>query len=69
MWQRIKRNSQGLRNACRTIEMKDLVDVLKGSLHPKHVHGMITVDISTVTLDEIEEKVSIMGQHEDQVLS
>jgi hypothetical protein len=49
--------------------MKDLVDVLKGSLHPKHVHGMITVDISTVTLDEIEEKVSIMGQHVDQVLS
>jgi len=30
---------------------------------------MITVDTSTVTLDELEDKVLTMGQHVDQVLS
>jgi len=33
VWQRIKRNAQGLRSAGRTIETMDLVDALKGSLH------------------------------------
>jgi hypothetical protein len=37
VWQRIKRNVQGLRNAGQTIETMDLPDVLKGSLHPEHV--------------------------------
>jgi hypothetical protein len=45
-----------------------LVDALKGSLNPEHVHWMITVDTSTITLDELEEKVLTMGQHVDQVL-
>ena len=30
---------------------------------------MVTVDTSTVTLDELEDKVLTMGQHVDQVLS
>jgi len=30
---------------------------------------MITVDTSTITLDELEDKVLTMGQHVDQVLS
>jgi hypothetical protein len=30
---------------------------------------MITVDTSTVTLDELEDKVLTMGHHVDQVLS
>ena len=47
----------------------DLVDALKGSLHPKHIHLMITIDTSTITLDELEEKFFTMGQHVDQVLS
>ena len=38
VWQRINRNAQGLRSACRTIETMDLADTLKGSLHPEHVH-------------------------------
>jgi len=38
VWQRIKRNAQGFRSACRTIETMDLVDALKGSLHPEHIH-------------------------------
>ena len=38
VWQRIKRNAQGLRSARRTIETMDLVEALKGSLHPEHVH-------------------------------
>ena len=33
MWQRIKRNAQGLRSVGQTIETMDLVDALKGSLH------------------------------------
>jgi len=37
VWQRRKRNAQGLRIACRTIETMDLADALKGSLHPEHV--------------------------------
>jgi hypothetical protein len=69
LWQRIKRNAQELRNACRTIETMDLADVLKGSLHPEHVHWMITVDTSTYTLDYLEEIVLTMGHHVDQVLS
>jgi hypothetical protein len=38
VWQRIKRNAQGLRNANRTIETMDLADALKRSQHPEHVH-------------------------------
>ena len=38
VWQRIKRNAQGLRSAGRTIETKDLANALKGSLNPEHVH-------------------------------
>ena len=38
VWQRIKRNSQGLRSAGRTIETMDLADALNGSLHQEHVH-------------------------------
>jgi hypothetical protein len=68
VWQRIKRNTQGLRNAGRTVETMDLVDALKGSLNLEHVHLMITVGTSTITLDELEEKVLTMGQHVDQVL-
>jgi hypothetical protein len=60
-----KRNAQRLRNACRTIETMDLVDGLKISLHPKHVHWMISIDTSTVTLDELEDTVFTMGQHVD----
>ena len=69
VWQRIKMNAQGLRSACRTIETMYLADALKGSLHPEHVHWMITIDTSSVTLDELEDKVLTMGQHADQVLS
>jgi hypothetical protein len=69
VWQRIKWNAQGLCSAGRTIETMDLADALKGSLHPEHVHWMISVDTSTVTLDELEDKVLIMGQHLDQALS
>ena len=69
VWQRIKRNAQGLRSASRTIETIDLADALKGSLHLEHVHWMITVYTSTVTLDELEDKVLTMGHHVDQVLS
>ena len=47
----------------------NLDDALKSSLYLEHVHWMIAVDTSTVTLDELEEKVLIMGQHVDQVLS
>jgi hypothetical protein len=39
----------------------DLADALKCSLNPEHVHWMITADISTVTLDELEENVLTMG--------
>jgi hypothetical protein len=66
-WQRIKKNARGLRIAGPTIETVDL-DALKGSLHPEHVHWMITVDTSTVTMDELEDKVLTMGQHVDQLL-
>jgi hypothetical protein len=38
VWQRIKRNAQGLRSARRTIETMDLADALKESQHPEHVH-------------------------------
>jgi hypothetical protein len=38
VWQRIKRNAQGLRSASRTIKTMDLVDALKTSLHLEHVH-------------------------------
>jgi len=38
VWQRIKRNAQGLRIAGRAIEAMDLADALKGSLHPELVH-------------------------------
>jgi hypothetical protein len=69
VWQRIKRNAQRLHSVGRTIDTMDLVDALKGSLHPEHVHRMITVDISIVTLDELEDKVLTMGQHVDQGLS
>ena len=71
VWQRKKkRKAQGLRSASRTIETMDLVNALKDSLHPEHVHWMITVDTSVVTLDELEDKVlTIMGQHVDQILS
>ena len=69
MWQRIKRNAQGLRSACRTVETMDLGGALKGSLDLEHVRWMITVDTSTATLDELEDKVLTMGQHVDQVLS
>jgi hypothetical protein len=69
VWQRIKRNAQGLRSACRTIETMDLADALKGSLHPEYVHWMIAIDTSTATLDELEDKVLTIGQHVDQVLS
>ena len=41
---------------------------MKGSLNSEHVYYMITVDTSTITLDELEEKVLTMGQHVDQVL-
>jgi hypothetical protein len=66
VWQRIKRNAQGLRSAGRPIETIDLADAFKGSLHPEHVHWMITIDTSTVTLDELEDKVLTMGHHVDQ---
>jgi hypothetical protein len=69
VWQRIKRNAQELRSEGRTIEIMDLADAFKGSLHPEHVHWMITVDTSIVTLDELEDKVLTMGQHVDRVLS
>ena len=69
VWQRIKRNAQGLRSACRTIETIFLADALKESLHPEHVRWMIIVDTSTLTLDELDDKVFTMGQHVDQVLS
>jgi len=69
VWQRIKRNAQGLRNASRTIETMDLVDALKGSLHPERVHLIITIDTSIGTLDELEDKVLTMGQHVNLVLS
>ena len=59
---------QGIRSAGRTVETIDLADALKGSLNPEHVHWMIIVDTSTITLDELEEKVLTMGQHVDQVL-
>jgi hypothetical protein len=61
VWQRIKRNEQEFRNAFQTIETMDLVDALKGSLHPGHAHWMIIVDTSTVTLDELEDKVLTIG--------
>jgi len=69
VWQRIKKNAQGFRSACRTIKTIDLADALKESLHLEHVHWMIIVDTSTVTLDELEDKVLTVGQHLDQVLS
>ena len=68
-WQQIKRNVQGIRSEGRTIETMDLADALTGSLHPEHVHSMIIVDTSSVTLHELEDKVLTMGQHVDQVLS
>ena len=46
----------------------DLADALKGSLNSEHVHWMLTVDTSTITQDELEDKVLTMGQHVDQVL-
>ena len=61
VWQRIKRNAQGLRSAGRPVETMDLADALKGSLNSEHVHWMITVDTSTITQDELEEKVLTMG--------
>ena len=64
-----KRNAQGLRSIGRTIETMDLVNALKGSLHPEHVHLMIIVHTSTITLADLEDKVLAMGQHVDQVLS
>ena len=69
VWQRIKRNAQGLRSASRTIETTDLADALKGSLHPERVHWMITIDTSLVTLDELKDKILTMEQHVDRVLS
>ncbi len=59
VWQRIKRNAQGHRSARRTVETVDLTNALKGSLNPEHVHWMITVDTSTITQDELEEKFSL----------
>jgi hypothetical protein len=38
IWQRIKRNAQGLRSTRRTVELADLVDALKGALNAEHVH-------------------------------
>ncbi len=61
VWQQIKKNAQGIRIADGTIETMDLADALKGSLHPEHVHSMITIDTSIVTLDELEDKVLTMG--------
>jgi len=69
VWQRIKINARGLRSAGRTIETMDLADDLKGSFYPEHIHWMITLDTSIVTLDELEDKVLTMGQHVDQILS
>jgi hypothetical protein len=43
VWQRIKRNEQGLRSARRNDESVDLVYALKGALNAKHVHLMIMV--------------------------
>ena len=50
VWQRMKGNAQELRNAGRTIETMDLVDALKGLLHARHVHWMITVDTTILHL-------------------
>ncbi len=68
VWQRKKRNAQGLRSAWRTVEKIDLADALKGSLKSEHAHLMITVDTWTISLDELEDKVFTMGQHVDQML-
>ena len=38
VWQRIERNAQGLRSSWRNIDTMDLVDTLKDSLNPEHVH-------------------------------
>ncbi len=69
--QRIKRNAHGLRSACRKVKFVDLADTLKGALNAEHVHWMIMVDTSTVTLDELDEMVLNMGQlqHVDKVLA
>ncbi len=68
IWQRIKRNDQGLRIAGQTVDIFDMADALKGSLNPKHVHWIITIDTSSVTLDELEEKILTMDEHVDKVL-
>ena len=47
----------------------DLAYAPKGSLHPNHIHLMITVYASIVTLHVLEEKILKMGQHVCQVLS
>ena len=47
----------------------DMADALKGALNPQHVHWMLMVDTSTVTLDLLDDMVLNMGQHVDQVLS
>jgi hypothetical protein len=69
VWQRIKRNAQGLRSAGRTIETMDFAYALKGSLHSEHVHEMIILNTSIITLDELEDKVLTMGKHVDQIVS
>jgi hypothetical protein len=33
VWQRIKRNAQGLRSAGRTVDSFDMADVLKGAIN------------------------------------
>jgi hypothetical protein len=70
VWQRIKRNPNGL--CCATsarceVDEVYLAGALKGSLNTYHVHWMITLDTSIVTLDELEEKVLTVGQRVDQV--
>ena len=60
VWQRKKINAQGLCSVERTVETIDMADDLKGSLNSEHVHQMITVDTSTITPDELEEKVLTM---------
>ena len=67
--QRIKRNTQGLRSAWRNIESIYLAYALKGALNEEHVHWMIIVNTSKVTLDELDEMVLNMGLHVDQVIA
>ena len=52
--QRIKRHAQGLRSTCRTVNVIEPASAFRGSLNPEHIHWMIIIDTSIVTLNELE---------------